>query len=221
MEKLELANLISTVNRFMSEASAVLCEYKTPFPLKTEYDGNEMKTRIIVDLSTDRTNFKIWTPSYSESFRAGLIESIPKSFRQWDRDEKCWRVEGSWLGNAQLLIDKCYPGHQVEYSSRAAQETEKIALEQSQKDERQASKRRNRKRSRRTTAYMDDEPFCKTGQSPYDILGVLPNAPDDVIKAAYKALMKTHHPDKGGSEGKVKELSAAYEDISKERKWKG
>lgn len=47
----------------------------------------------------------------------------------------------------------------------------------------------------------------------YEILGLTPNADDTVIKAAYRALTKEHHPDKGGDAERFKEITAAYNAI--------
>ena len=52
----------------------------------------------------------------------------------------------------------------------------------------------------------------------YDILGVDKNASTDDIRRAYKKLAVQNHPDKGGDEGKFKEISAAYEILSDDEK---
>lgn len=44
---------------------------------------------------------------------------------------------------------------------------------------------------------------------PSAVLGVAPNAPRDVIEAAYRALARKAHPDAGGSTARMAELSAA------------
>lgn len=44
----------------------------------------------------------------------------------------------------------------------------------------------------------------------HDVLGVTPDAPKEVIKAAYRALATRKHPDAGGSEQEWLELQAAY-----------
>jgi hypothetical protein len=44
----------------------------------------------------------------------------------------------------------------------------------------------------------------------YDILGVNPKAPQEVIQAAYKALSRIHHPDAGGSTLEMKRINQAY-----------
>jgi molecular chaperone DnaJ len=49
---------------------------------------------------------------------------------------------------------------------------------------------------------------------PYKVLGVERNASQEEIKAAYKKLALTHHPDQvTGSEEKFKEISQAYKDL--------
>lgn len=49
----------------------------------------------------------------------------------------------------------------------------------------------------------------------YKVLGVSPGAPKEVIKAAYRAQMKKHHPDVGGDSEKAKEIEEAYRRLSR------
>ncbi len=60
--------------------------------------------------------------------------------------------------------------------------------------------------------------------NPYQVLGVSPNASEEEIKKAYKALSRKYHPDanvnnpnKDAAEEKFKEIQAAYQRIMKER----
>jgi serine/threonine protein kinase len=55
---------------------------------------------------------------------------------------------------------------------------------------------------------------------PYKTLEVNNRAGQTVIKAAYQALIKQHHPDHSGNEDKAKELNAAYEILSDPNKRK-
>jgi molecular chaperone DnaJ len=48
----------------------------------------------------------------------------------------------------------------------------------------------------------------------YEVLEVKKDATSDEIKKAYRRLSKIHHPDKGGSEDKFKEISEAYNILS-------
>lgn len=53
--------------------------------------------------------------------------------------------------------------------------------------------------------YVEDNPFNK--------LFVTEDAPNEVIRAAYKALASLYHPDRGGSSEKMAELNLAYDKI--------
>jgi hypothetical protein len=44
-------------------------------------------------------------------------------------------------------------------------------------------------------------------------LGLLPGAPDCVIKAAHRYLIEIHHPDRGGSEKKAKSVNVARDEV--------
>jgi DnaJ-class molecular chaperone len=52
----------------------------------------------------------------------------------------------------------------------------------------------------------------------YDMLKVSPTASQLDIKKSYKNLARIHHPDKGGSEEKMKEINNAFEILSDETK---
>ncbi len=60
-------------------------------------------------------------------------------------------------------------------------------------------------------------PGPSSAPSPYAILGVMPDAPWEVIQAAWKAQCVKHHPDRGGSEERMKVINEAMEAIRKER----
>jgi hypothetical protein len=45
---------------------------------------------------------------------------------------------------------------------------------------------------------------------PYTALHLLPSAPAELVKAAYRTLAQIHHPDHGGSEETMKRLNEAF-----------
>ena len=53
---------------------------------------------------------------------------------------------------------------------------------------------------------------------PYAELGLPPGAPPEDIAAAYRRLAKAHHPDRGGAEGRMAQLNAAY-DLLRAAEW--
>jgi molecular chaperone DnaJ len=54
-------------------------------------------------------------------------------------------------------------------------------------------------------------PRSSSSRDPYQVLGVAASASAVEIKAAYRALVKRHHPDAGGDEHRILELNAAWE----------
>ncbi len=54
-------------------------------------------------------------------------------------------------------------------------------------------------------------PSPSVGVDHYAVLGVSPLATEAQIKAAYRALVKRHHPDAGGDDQRILELNAAWE----------
>ncbi len=64
-------------------------------------------------------------------------------------------------------------------------------------------------------------------KNPYEVLGVSPDASDEEVKKAYRALARKYHPDKyrdsdlaDVANEKMKEINAAYEEIQKMRSGK-
>jgi len=50
-----------------------------------------------------------------------------------------------------------------------------------------------------------------TREEPHEVLGVAPDAPDSVVKAAARQLRKEHHPDQGGNVEQFKRVNEAEE----------
>lgn len=52
----------------------------------------------------------------------------------------------------------------------------------------------------------------------YEVLGVRPDSPVEVVEGAYRALAKSKHPDAGGSEAAMRELNEAFAAVKAERR---
>lgn len=58
-----------------------------------------------------------------------------------------------------------------------------------------------------------DEEAIVTSRPPHEVLGVAPDAPEAVVKGAYRELLKERHPDHGGSREAFDELQNAKESM--------
>ena len=56
-----------------------------------------------------------------------------------------------------------------------------------------------------------------TGGDPYQVLHLLPSAPDEVVTVVYRTLAKLHHPDRGGEHDAMLALNQAYDAIGGRR----
>ena len=63
-------------------------------------------------------------------------------------------------------------------------------------------------------------PRFAPGQDPYAVLGVSRQATAAEIKAAYRALVKEHHPDAGGDQVTIVALNATWEGLGGARRWR-
>lgn len=54
-------------------------------------------------------------------------------------------------------------------------------------------------------------------RDPYEVLGIRPDADDDIVKAAYRAASRRAHPESGGTNDLQTTINLAFESIEKER----
>ena len=55
-------------------------------------------------------------------------------------------------------------------------------------------------------------------EDPYATLHLLPTAPVEVVRAAFRALAGLHHPDRGGDGEQMRRVNAAYEALARRLK---
>ncbi len=60
----------------------------------------------------------------------------------------------------------------------------------------------------------EEQPLSETA-SAFTVLHLLPSAPPELIKAAYRCLAQLHHPDRGGDGEEMKRINSAFESITR------
>jgi hypothetical protein len=128
-----------------------------------------------------------------KSFIPATLRGYTPATRQWFIDEDATTHMRRWLSYAETMI-----GARVEWIGGATYGD--------------------------SESYADYEPECPPplntppparpkpkAVDPYVTLHLLPSAPPEVVKAAYKALATLHHPDKPGGDGeRMRVINAAY-----------
>lgn len=127
----------------------------------------------------------VLTFPFSRMFVELLKNTIPYTSREWDPERKAWTIDPPYTDLAIALLVKHFPDAHI--GGRPGPSF----------------------RSPRSTC------SCLSRDSDYAKLYVLPTAPPEVIRAAYRALTKMRHPDVGGSVAVMQELNAAFERVGK------
>ena len=119
------------------------------------------------------------------------IQSLKANYRSYDREEYVWLVYWEELGKIVSVAKTQY--EYVDYGTLPAQ-WQMVAA---------GASPNVRRRS----------PVSSPVKSHWDFLYVLREAPREVVKAAYKALVTLHHPDVGGDVERFREIDSAYKAI--------
>jgi hypothetical protein len=122
---------------------------------------------------------------YNVAFIEDLKNEIPKHGRRYDPELRVWTVMAPWDDLAIEMFTECWPDAQVVYRGVLGF-------------------RREQKTTASSTTKTDPD---------MAVLFVTPDAPSCVIEAAYRALSRTYHPDRGGSNEQMQRLNAAMDRI--------
>jgi len=207
-------------------------------------------SRIVIELSQTREHFKVWTP-FNEDFRVAIKQVYPTTRPAVGSGRALLesrlllvrqrpRASTRSLPRPRTLLHRArHPDVRAAVSrgrgggggGGGSQEgqAQSTAAQGNAGDRRRRAKlrvatrraRQRRKLHRRPrTTYEWDEPEPPQ-DDPYEILGVSRKAPDEVIKAAHKALARKYHTDATGkdSDKDMKKVNAAFERIKELRKW--
>ena len=114
------------------------------------------------------------------------IKALPNHLRSWDGASKQWELDEETFDESREFLFPTWEWKCI-YDERVPQS-------EAQNDFRSSS-----------------TPPCD-----YDVLWLKQGAPKEVVKAAYSALIRIHHPDVGGDEETAKQINAAYARLKNE-----
>lgn len=135
---------------------------------------------------------------FSDFLKLGIK---PPAFREYDPTKQRWRVHLTRLPLALNFARRHF--EQVDY--RLLPEWVQMQV---------AAARTGSERVR------PGAPASEPQESPYSVLCVLPTAPWEVVRAAYKALVMLHHPDRGGDTETLQRINCAYTELESRREKK-
>jgi hypothetical protein len=120
-----------------------------------------------------------------------LKRSVPPNLREFEPDSKTWFVSTAGRTYLDAWLGHMSVAHSASVEWLSTDETSSDAHEHARK------------------------PHKPAKVDAYTTLYLLPDAPVEVVKAAYKALAVLHHPDKPtGDTRRMQEIVAAYKQLS-------
>lgn len=131
---------------------------------------------------------------------------IPLRDRTWDPDSKVWIVTKRYYAAAVALVRHFY-GEGFIDSVGGVTEAQAMDWEERFEAWKSFGAKKKTYEGRPKMAHAD------SNSGPYAALYLLPNAPPQLIKAAYRTLAVLYHPDKGGDVELMKRINGAYEKL--------
>jgi len=172
--------------------------------------------------------------NYQEQFVEALKHAIPSGYRSWESTTKIWTVYNPYMREARRLVFLYYAkpreinAENLEFAEQAQkareEQTRRSNERQSYEDLRKSAEdfqRRyghayNRQQERKYDESTGTQASGNSSQAWYAALYVTPNAPIEVINAAYKALARLHHPDAPSGDTKtMQRINDAYNALRK------
>ena len=163
-----------------------------------------MSTAYLQASSLNPRVFRLTVPERIENgFLDVFKETIPETHRRFQKHSKTWVISMELHGIVKAMC-RDYFDHVVDQVSGEQDDASAWGFAGSTPN------------SGYTGVLL---PKTEPSPSPYTALYLIPTAPQEVVKSAYRALAAKHHPDTGGNEELAKQINLAYEQIKKERGW--
>lgn len=148
---------------------------------------------------------------YNPEFVADLKAEIDWSERKWVPERKLWWVDKLAFEQAKKV---CARYGTVVVRGDEPEDPERKRQEQERRD-RVEEEARRRRRDNYSGRWFDGS--RASDHDPFAVLHLTSDAPTEVIKAAHRALVLLHHPDRGGDTSRMQQINCAFEQIRKQR----
>jgi hypothetical protein len=133
------------------------------------------------------------------------------------RDEKLGSEFGRLLATAGWLLGGKALGVPVHESLNMTLETTRLQEEVTRLRRALAEERRKRQASEQSVTLARQKVVWELRSTPKGVLGLLPGADLEVAEAAYRTLVRRHHPDRGGDPDVTRRLNWAIQEIREGR----
>lgn len=126
------------------------------------------------------------------SAKDDLKACVPAGCRKWDKETRTWLTQAIFGPRVQVWAHRWFDAGRIRVVRR-----DQHAESRGARDPRAGS------------------PSREPRSSPHETLWILPGAPPELIKAAYRVLAALNHPDRGGDAEQMKRINLAYEALGK------
>lgn len=145
---------------------------------------------------------------HSQEYVNAIKYCIHKQYRSFESLSRVWKVDARYF-ECMVTLVKAYFGSFIDStggvsSQQATDWKERWEVFKTMEHTRQTHEQQSgwNPRTRKSTSH-----------GPFGVLYVTPNAPKEVIKAAYRVLAQLYHPDRGGDTALMQQLNAAYDEL--------
>jgi hypothetical protein len=133
------------------------------------------------------------------------------------REEKLGSELGRLLTTAGWLLGGKALGLSVHESLTTTSETAWLQAEVTRLRRALAEERRKSQTSEQTVILARQKVVGELRSTPLGVLGLLPGVDLEVAEAAYRALARRHHPDRGGNPDVMRRLNWSIQEIREQR----
>jgi DNA repair exonuclease SbcCD ATPase subunit len=148
----------------------------------------------------EQAGFDLFTADFMGSFSSGQTGLTFAEIEPWEVGESRRQREQAAAAAERLR-------QRAEREERERQERARKAEQRRQQEQREREQREHKREYKR----QDQSRW----EDPYTVLGIKYGCTDKEIRSAWAALVRTNHPDVGGTEEAIKRINRAYEALKR------